>query len=120
MRTRFYLRNRRKEKHLPHMLSFQVWKKSMNLRYMIEAGIYGGILLLYQYEISAFNKDLHIAMREIVEFEILNKEIVDHGGRTYAESHAGSTTAAYYASHRLLADENEDGLPPVEDYLGSL
>ena len=55
----------------------------MSLRYFIEASIFVIILFVFQYEISSFNKDLHLAMRELKEFEILNEEIILHGGTPY-------------------------------------
>lgn len=55
----------------------------MSLRYMIESLIFVIILVIFQVEISAFNTDLHVSMRELKEFDLLNKEIVAHGGTAY-------------------------------------
>lgn len=82
MRKRFYM-DRSHEKPLPHRCTFAVWKKSMSLRYMIESLIFVIILIVFQVEISAFNQDLHLSMRELKEFDLLNEEIVAHGGTAY-------------------------------------
>ena len=82
LRNRFYLK-KNYEGVLPHRCTFAVWKKSMMLRYLIEAFIYFTILLVFQYEISAFNKDLHLAMRELKEFNLLHDEIISKGGTPF-------------------------------------
>ena len=55
----------------------------MNLRYLIEGIIYSTILLVFQYEISAFNKDLHLSIRELHEFNLLGDLITERGGTPY-------------------------------------
>jgi len=57
----------------------------MSLRYAIESLIFFVILLIFQFEISAFNKDLHLSIQEIEEFKQLNEEIVKHGGLLYRQ-----------------------------------
>ena len=83
IRRRFYQPRNPDERPMPHGLTYAVWKKSMSLRYAIESVIFLAVLCIFQYEISLFNKDLHLAMRELHEFELINDEIVIHGGLRY-------------------------------------
>lgn len=46
LRNRFYLK-KNYEGVLPHRYTFAVWKKSMMLRYLIEAFIYFTVLLVF-------------------------------------------------------------------------
>ena len=55
----------------------------MSLRFAIELFLYFVILIIFQYEISLFNQDLHLAIKELAEFDLLNKEIVKQGGTAY-------------------------------------
>ena len=82
VRNRFY-NKKLDERVLPHRCTFAVWKKSMNLRYLIEAIIYVLILVVFQYEISLFNKDLHLAIREMHEFDLLHDLILERGGKPF-------------------------------------
>jgi hypothetical protein len=45
-----------------HIFQYEVWKKSMFIRYLIEASIFTFFALLFQYYISFFNKDIHKMM----------------------------------------------------------
>ena len=82
LRKRFYM-PRGNERPMPHRCTLAVWKKSMSLRYSIEAIIFFLLLFIFQFEMSQFNKDLHLSMRELKEFNILNNEIVAKGGSLY-------------------------------------
>ena len=84
-RLRFY--EPRDEKVLPHPMTFSVWKKSMSLRYLIETLLFFALMLVFQYEVSAFNKDLHISIEERSHFLQLEHEIVARGGLTYKDTH---------------------------------
>ena len=66
----------------------------MSLRYLIEAIIFFALMAVFQYEISRFNKDLHISIDEYNRFKELEHEIVARGGLTYRESHSASYTEA--------------------------
>ena len=70
----------------------------MSLRYLIEATIFFMLMAVFQYEISAFNKDLHISIDEYLRFKALEHEIVARGGLTYRELHGGtpSSSAAHH------------------------
>ena len=120
-RRRFYEPKDAKYKPLPHRFTLAVWKKSMSLRYMIEAFIFFVILLIFQYEVSGFNRDIHISIRELHEFDLLNKEILAHGGTLYdpddphrlinanhdaSDSH--QTGRISFASKRLLRNSSID------------
>ena len=86
LRKRFY--RVRKEKPMPHAFNIQVWKQSMSLRYLIEAFVFFALMAVFQYEISLFNKDLHISIDEYNRFKELEHEIVARGGLTYKDSHS--------------------------------
>ena len=47
LRRRFY-RGRSKEKLLPQAYTLSVWRKSMNLRYLIEVALFFGMLIYFQ------------------------------------------------------------------------
>ena len=70
------------DKPNPHSLSFVVWKKSMNLRHLIEIIIFFLLLIVFQYEVSLLNTDLHISIDELVIFRKVEAEIVQRGGYT--------------------------------------
>ena len=104
------------DKPMPHRFTLAVWKKSMSLRYAIEALLFFVVLLVFQFEISAFNKDLHLSIREMHEFELLNDEIFDHGGERYDPSIGShrflstqNVTATTESSARILVFEHIDG-----------
>ena len=74
---------------MPHQFNIQVWKQSMSLRYLIETVIFFGLMAVFQFEVSSFNKDLHISIDEYNRFKELEEEIEARGGLTYRESHSG-------------------------------
>ena len=55
----------------------------MNLRYIIEGIIFFTILAVFQYEMSAFNKDLHLSIFEMHEFNLLSEQIILKGGTPF-------------------------------------
>jgi len=79
VRKRFYV-SRKNERPMPHRFTFAVWKKSMNLRYLIESLIFFACLVFFQYEVSTLNRELHLSIREIEEFELLKQQILAKGG----------------------------------------
>ena len=81
-RHRFYVKQD-KSKWRPHRFTLAVWKKSMSLRYLIESFLFFVLLLVFQFEISAFNKDLRISIRELKEFDLLSDEIIKKGGTPF-------------------------------------
>ena len=108
-RLRFY--EPRDEKVLPHPMNFSVWKKSMSLRYLIETLLFFALMLVFQYEVSAFNKDLHISIEERSHFLQLEHEIVARGGLTYKETHCEgcshySATASDHSSSEVIASHS--------------
>ena len=94
LRKRFYRERKGQEKPMPHQFNIQVWKRSMSLRYLIETFVFFGLMAFFQYEISRFNKDLHISIDEYKRFRELEDEIVARGGLTYIESHSGGGSHA--------------------------
>ena len=71
----------------------------MSLRYLIEATIFFMLMAVFQYEISAFNKDLHISIDEYLRFKALENEIVARGGLTDRELHGGGSSSSSSAAH---------------------
>ena len=61
---------------MPHRLTFAVWKKSMSLRFAFESLIFFAVLIVFQYDISLFNKDLHLSMQELRSFNLFKVEII--------------------------------------------
>lgn len=51
-----------------HQFAFQVWKRSLSLRYIIEGLIFFMALVVFTVEISAFNSNLHLTIVEIVMY----------------------------------------------------
>ena len=51
----------------------------MGLRYLIEATLFFMLMFVFQYEISLFNKDLHIAIHEIEKWKELEHELERRG-----------------------------------------
>ena len=87
-RKRFYRQTFAEEQPQPHIMTFEVWKKSLTLRYSIEAFLFFAVMILFQYEISRFNKDLHISIDEYNQFRQIEEEIERRGGITYVETHS--------------------------------
>jgi hypothetical protein len=52
-----------------HILQYEVWKKSMFIRYLIEAAIFFTIAIFFQLYISRFNNDVHIMGADIERLE---------------------------------------------------
>jgi len=48
-----------------HIMQYEVWKKSMFIRYLLEACIFFLVAIVFQYYISRFNKDVHKLADEI-------------------------------------------------------
>jgi len=70
---RFYL-ERDSTLSRPHLLTFEVWKKSMFVRYMIEMLIFFGFALYFQFEVTLFNKSLH-QMREAIKLKATYQQL---------------------------------------------
>jgi hypothetical protein len=67
-RKRFHKKRDKEEKPEPHLFSYVVWKKSISLRYFFEVFLFFALVILFQYEVSAFNKDLHVSIDELTHF----------------------------------------------------
>ena len=90
-RSRFYEPRSIDYSTKDHRYVFNVWKKSLSLRYLIESLIFFAALLIFQIEISAFNSNLQITIIEVVMYQTLQDEIVSRGYDTYyARSLAGT------------------------------
>ena len=59
----------------------------MSLRYIIESILFLIAMLVFQTQVSAFNKDLHISIIEVKIYTSLKDEILSRGGTLY---YAGS------------------------------
>ena len=68
----------------------------MSLRYLIETFVFFGLMAFFQFEISRFNKDLHISIDEYLRFRALEDEIAARGGLTYRETH-GAGVSGHHA-----------------------
>lgn len=76
-RRRFYMP---RDQPNPHFFSFAVWKKSMSLRHLIEIMIFFLLLVVFQYEVSKLNVDLHLSIEELAKFREIEALIVERGG----------------------------------------
>ena len=65
----------------------QVWERSISLRYIIEMIVFFGLMLFFQYEISLFNKDLHVSIEEVTHFKALEHELESRNLPTYRDLH---------------------------------
>ena len=65
---------------MPHSFTFQVWLKSMNMRYLLEICLFFTLMVVFQYEISVFNADLHKSIDEIEHYRALKAEIGARSG----------------------------------------
>ena len=92
---------------MAHSCSFVVWKKSMNLRYILETTIFFLVLLLFQFEVSLFNKDLHLSMREKELFETLSQEITAKGGKPFDPENPEANK--HLLESRRLVEEDING-----------
>lgn len=73
---RFYIPRNVKEIR-PHILQFEVWKKSMFIRYVCEAVIFIGIAAAFQYYVTNFNVGLHTLRKDIAEQKKVENEFPD-------------------------------------------
>lgn len=67
-RKRFYKRRGKQDKPEPHLFSFVVWKKSISLRYFLETILFFVLVTVFQNEVSAFNKNLHSSIDDVIPF----------------------------------------------------
>jgi hypothetical protein len=67
-RKRFYKKRDKDEKPDSHLFSYVVWKKSISLRYFFETFMFMVLVIFFQYEVSGFNKDLHVYIDELIHF----------------------------------------------------
>ena len=58
-------------KPMPHYMTKSVWLRSMSVRFFIETIIFFAIVVVYQYEISLFNRDLHLSIEELAHYRAL-------------------------------------------------
>ena len=84
----------------------------MCVRHPFETLVFFGVMAFFQFEISQFNKDLHISIDEYNHFTALEHEIVKRGGVTYAQSHGG--TAVDSSPHRRFLSEAEVTIEPKQ------
>ena len=82
----------------------------MNLRYLIESAIFFMAMIIFQIEVSAFNKDLHISVAEVQIYSVIKEEIIARGGSPYdGDSHhilryLGSDSLGHGADEALLKE----------------
>ena len=97
-------------KPMPHYMTKSVWLRSMSVRFFIETIIFFAIVVVYQYEISLFNRDLHLSIEELAHYRALEKEIEARGGYV-ADSISSHAEGGGKHSHRryLFDAEEEDG-----------
>ena len=67
-------------KPMPHYLTKQVWLRSMSVRYLLETLVFFALVAVYQYEVSLFNKDLHLSIDELAHYRALESEIGSRNG----------------------------------------
>ena len=72
----------------------------MSVRFLIETFIFFALVCVYQYEISLFNKDLHLSIDELAHYRALESEIEARGGSADAAAGGGH-------SHRRELTEEE-------------
>ena len=93
-KRRFYHKRDLTTEVRPHRFSYRVWLQSMNLRYFIEMAFFAMNVLIFQYYLSMFNKDLHM-----VNYEI--KELIDMG--VYEQTADGRILAKSISERELSA-----------------
>ena len=103
---------------MAHSCSFVVWKKSMSLRYVIETTIFFLVLLLFQFEVSLFNKDLHMSMREMELFETFSQEITSKGGKPFDPANPDANKHLLESRH-LVGEEINDTFYDDKDFTSS-
>ena len=52
-----------------------MWKRSVSLRYLIESLLFLILLIVFQYEVSKFNVDLHLSIVEVTVYQSLQDEL---------------------------------------------
>jgi hypothetical protein len=67
---RFHVKKEVNSMH-SHFLQFDVWKKSMFVRYFLEAVFFLIMALFFQYFIAEFNRDLHILSEDLEQEEMI-------------------------------------------------
>ena len=67
-------------KAMPHYLTRQVWLRSMSVRYLLETIVFFALVFVYQYEVTLFNKDLHLSITELAHYRALEGEIGARSG----------------------------------------
>ena len=65
----------------PHQFSYRVWLQSMSLRYFIEMAFFAVNVMIFQYYLSGFNKDLHVVNNDIKELIKMEVYETDEMGR---------------------------------------
>ena len=82
----------------------------MGLRNIIDTVLFFALMTFFQYEISLFNKDLHITIEEVAEFKALEDVLKERGEPLYKDRHKDDY---HHDGHRLLGGggggESEDG-----------
>ena len=73
--ARFYQSRDIKDVVRPHRFTYRVWHQSMNLRYFIEMTFFLVFLIFFQYNISAFNKDVHLIDKDV--HELMDLGVID-------------------------------------------
>ena len=95
---------------MPHQFTIQVWKKSMGLRNIIDTILFFALMTFFQYEISLFNRDLHITINEVAEFKALEKELEARDEPLYKDRHKGE-----YHRNRMLGGGEGGGASHDDD-----
>ena len=80
----------------------------MGLRNIIDTVLFFALMTFFQYEISLFNKDLHITINEVAEFKALEEVLKDRGEPLYKDRHKDDY-------HRMLGgggggSDDDDGI----------
>lgn len=74
-----------------HPFAYNVWKRSLSLRYLIEAAMFFIAMLIFQNEVSSFNQNLHLDIVKVAMYNSLEDEIVSRGGKHYQERSESGT-----------------------------
>ena len=64
-KKRFYHKRNLEQDVRPNRFAYRVWFQSMNLRYFIEMAFFAVNILVFQYYITRFNKDLHLLQADL-------------------------------------------------------
>ena len=57
----------------------------MGLRYLIEACFFIMLMFVFLYEVSLFNRDLHISFSEVGQFKAFERELERRNENTYRD-----------------------------------